>query len=32
MVYSGPRGEFFGYRYGLLPYRSLAFQHEARRG
>lgn len=28
MVYSGPIDEFFGYRYGKLPYRSLEFKHE----
>lgn len=28
MVYSGPVDEFFGYRYGKLPYRSLDFKHE----
>ena len=28
MVYSGPIDEFFGYRYGKLPYRSLHFKHE----
>jgi UDP-galactopyranose mutase len=28
MIYSGPVDEFFGYRYGKLPYRSLRFQHE----
>jgi UDP-galactopyranose mutase len=28
MVYSGPIDEFFGYRFGQLPYRSLEFRHE----
>lgn len=28
MVYTGPVDEFFDYRYGKLPYRSLDFQHE----
>jgi len=28
MVYSGPVDEFFDYRYGKLPYRSLEFRHE----
>ncbi|WP_242062971.1 UDP-galactopyranose mutase [Nostoc sp. FACHB-145] len=28
MVYSGPVDEFFEYRYGKLPYRSLDFKHE----
>jgi len=28
MVYTGPVDEFFGYRYGKLPYLSLAFKHE----
>jgi UDP-galactopyranose mutase len=28
MVYSGPIDEFFHYRFGKLPYRSLRFQHE----
>jgi UDP-galactopyranose mutase len=28
MVYSGPIDEFFNYRYGKLPYRSLNFKHE----
>jgi len=27
MVYTGPVDEFFGYRYGKLPYRSLRFEH-----
>jgi UDP-galactopyranose mutase len=28
MVYTGPIDEFFDYRYGKLPYRSLRFRHE----
>jgi UDP-galactopyranose mutase len=28
MIYSGPVDEFFNYRYGKLPYRSLEFKHE----
>lgn len=28
LIYSGPIDEFFNYRYGPLPYRSLAFRHE----
>jgi UDP-galactopyranose mutase len=28
MVYSGPIDEFFEYRYGKLPYRSLEFRFE----
>jgi len=28
MVYSGPVDEYFGYRFGKLPYRSLEFKHE----
>ncbi len=28
MIYSGPIDEFFGMRYGKLPYRSLRFVHE----
>jgi UDP-galactopyranose mutase len=27
MVYTGPVDEFFEYRYGKLPYRSLRFEH-----
>ena len=27
IIYTGPVDEFFGYRYGKLPYRSLQFQH-----
>jgi UDP-galactopyranose mutase len=28
MVFTGPIDEFFGYRYGKLPYRSLDFRFE----
>ncbi|MFN2508600.1 MAG: UDP-galactopyranose mutase [Chthoniobacterales bacterium] len=28
MIYTGPIDEFFEYRYGVLPYRSLNFRHE----
>jgi len=28
MIYTGPVDEFFGYRFGKLPYRSLEFRHE----
>jgi UDP-galactopyranose mutase len=28
MIYTGPVDEFFDYRYGKLPYRSLEFRHE----
>jgi len=28
MIYTGPVDEFFDYRYGKLPYRSLMFRHE----
>jgi UDP-galactopyranose mutase len=28
MIYSGPVDQFFDYRYGKLPYRSLDFKHE----
>jgi UDP-galactopyranose mutase len=28
MIYTGPVDEFFDYRYGKLPYRSLTFKHE----
>ena len=28
LVYTGPIDEYFDYRYGKLPYRSLRFQHE----
>lgn len=29
MIYTGPIDEFFDYRYGKLPYRSLEFKHES---
>jgi UDP-galactopyranose mutase len=28
LIYSGPIDEFFDYRFGKLPYRSLRFEHE----
>ena len=28
MIYTGPIDEFFDFRYGKLPYRSLEFRHE----
>jgi UDP-galactopyranose mutase len=28
MIYTGPIDEFFGFRFGKLPYRSLEFRHE----
>ncbi|MBW3558503.1 MAG: UDP-galactopyranose mutase, partial [Proteobacteria bacterium] len=28
LVFTGPIDEYFGHRYGKLPYRSLKFQHE----
>jgi UDP-galactopyranose mutase len=28
LVYTGPVDEFFGFRYGKLPYRSLRFEHK----
>lgn len=28
LVYTGPIDEFFDYRFGKLPYRSLRFQHK----
>lgn len=27
LVYTGPIDEYFGHRYGALPYRSLRFEH-----
>jgi UDP-galactopyranose mutase len=30
LVFTGPIDEYFGYCYGKLPYRSLAFRHETR--
>ncbi len=28
LVFTGPIDEYFGYRFGMLPYRSLRFEHE----
>jgi UDP-galactopyranose mutase len=28
LIYTGPIDEYFSYRYGLLPYRSLDFHHD----
>jgi len=28
MIFTGPVDQYFDYRYGKLPYRSLEFQHE----
>ena len=28
LIYTGPIDEFFDYRFGKLPYRSLQFRHE----
>ena len=28
MIFTGPVDAYFGYRYGRLPYRSLAFEHK----
>jgi UDP-galactopyranose mutase len=28
MIYTGPIDEFFDFRYGKLPYRSISFRHE----
>ena len=30
LVFTGPIDEYFGYRFGKLPYRSLHFRHETR--
>jgi UDP-galactopyranose mutase len=30
LVYTGPIDEFFGFRFGKLPYRSLEFRFETR--
>ncbi|MEG3089768.1 UDP-galactopyranose mutase [Sphingomonas sp. PB4P5] len=27
LVFTGAIGEYFGHRYGRLPYRSLRFEH-----
>ncbi|WP_299648652.1 UDP-galactopyranose mutase [Sphingomonas bacterium] len=29
LVFTGPIDEYFGHRYGKLPYRSLQFRHES---
>ncbi len=29
LIYTGPVDEYFGHRYGPLPYRSLRFEHES---
>ena len=31
LIYTGPIDEFFDYRFGKLPYRSLEFRHETLR-
>src|SRR6185369_12795009 len=28
LIFTGPIDEFYDYRYGKLPYRSLSFKHE----
>lgn len=28
LIFTGPIDEYFGYRFGKLPYRSLRFEHE----
>jgi UDP-galactopyranose mutase len=28
VIYTGPIDEYFGFRFGVLPYRSLEFRHE----
>jgi UDP-galactopyranose mutase len=30
LIYTGPVDEFFHYRFGKLPYRSLQFKHETK--
>jgi UDP-galactopyranose mutase len=30
LVFTGPIDEYFGFRYGKLPYRSLEFRHETK--
>ena len=30
LIYTGPIDEFFNYRFGRLPYRSLQFKHETK--
>ena len=32
LFYSGPMDEYYNYCYGRLPYRTLHFEHEVRRG
>jgi UDP-galactopyranose mutase len=31
LIFTGPIDEYFGYRFGKLPYRSLKFVHETKR-
>jgi len=31
LIWTGPVDEYFGYRFGKLPYRSLRFRHETLR-
>ena len=31
MIYTGPIDEYFGFRFGQLPYRSLRFEHKIAR-
>jgi UDP-galactopyranose mutase len=31
LIFTGPIDEYFGYRHGKLPYRSLRFVHETKR-
>ena len=31
VVFTGPIDEFFGYKYGKLPYRSLRFEYETKK-
>ena len=28
MIFTGPMDEYFDYRYGRLPYRSVGLKHE----
>lgn len=28
LIFTGPIDEYFDYRYGKLPYRSMVFKHE----
>lgn len=32
MIFTGPIDQYFGQRFGVLPYRSLTFEHESRPG